>query len=82
MAGHFISYNNLKQVDTALAESALLTMEVDTGAMVPPNFVPKRFVHFTCDNIDINNSIEIMEQRSPAAVVSGKTEPGSIIQTN
>lgn len=25
---------------------------------------------------------EIMEQRSPAAVVSGKTEPGSIIQTN
>jgi len=55
MAGHFISYNNLKQVDTALEERALLTMDVDTGAVVPPNFVPNRFVHFTCDNIDIND---------------------------
>lgn len=120
-AGHVISYNNLKQVDTALAESTLRTMDMDTGAVVPPNFVPNRFAHFTCDNIDINDSSfdgkksfhatqvagwqrgpeadmglndlhpskktslqvpEIMEQLSPAAVVTGKTEPGSIIQTN
>lgn len=120
-AGHVISCNNLKQVDTALAESTLRTMDMDTGAVVPPNFVPNRFVHFTCDNIDINDSSfdgkksfhatqvagwqrgpeadmelndlhpskktslqvpEIMEQLSPAAVVTGKTEPGSIIQTN
>lgn len=31
-------------------------MDMDTGAVVPPNFVPNRFVHFTCDNIDINDS--------------------------
>ncbi|KAL2095499.1 hypothetical protein ACEWY4_010218 [Coilia grayii] len=119
-AGHIISYNNLKQVDTALAECTLHAMDMDTGAVVPPNLVPDRFVHFTCDNIDINDSSldgknsfhatqvagwqrgpeadmglsdlrpsakttlqvpEIMEQLSPAAVVIGKKEPGSIIQT-
>ena len=30
-------------------------MDEDTGAVIPPNFVPNRFVHFTCDNIDIND---------------------------
>ena len=55
-AGHIISYPNLLQVDTSLAESTLQAMDADTGAVIPPNFVEDRFVHFTCDNIDINDS--------------------------
>ena len=55
-AGHIISYPNLLQVDTSLAESTLRAMDADTGAVIPPNFVEDRFVHFTCDNIDINDS--------------------------
>lgn len=55
-ASHVISHNNLKQVDTALAESILRTMDMDTGAAVSPNIVPNRFVHFTCDNTGINDS--------------------------
>ena len=55
-AGHIISYPNLLQVDTSLAESTLKAMDPDTGAVIPPNFVKDRFVHFTCDNIDINDS--------------------------
>ncbi|KAL8567664.1 hypothetical protein ACOMHN_054475 [Nucella lapillus] len=31
-------------------------MDQPTGAVTPPNFAHNRFVHFTCDNIDINDS--------------------------
>ena len=55
-AGHIISYKNILQVDTALAESSLQSMDTETGAVVPPNFVSGHFTHFTCDNIDINDS--------------------------
>ena len=55
-AGHMISYHSLLQVDTALAEKTMKTMDPETGAVTPPNFVPGRFTHFTCDNIDINDS--------------------------
>jgi len=55
-AGHTVSYDNVKQVDTALAEKTLATMDPETGAVTPPNFTPGRFVHFTCDNIDINDA--------------------------
>ena len=54
-AGHIISYKSVLQVDTALAETTLKSMNSETGAVTPPNFVPNRFVHFTCDNIDIND---------------------------
>jgi len=53
-AGHIIGYDNVLQVDTALAEHTLKSMNNITGAVTPPNFVPDRFVHFTCDNIDIS----------------------------
>ena len=115
-AGHIISYQKLLEVDTSLAESTLKTMDTETGAVIPPNLVPNRFVHFTCDNIDINDSSfdvknsfhatqiaawqrgpeadiglkdlrpspntslkvpEVMEQLSPAAVMTGKLEPGA-----
>lgn len=55
-AGHTISYHSLLQVDTAMAEKTLQTMDSVTGAVTPLNFVPGRFTHFTCDNIDINDS--------------------------
>ena len=31
-------------------------MDLVSGAVIPPNFIPRRFMHFTCDNIDINDS--------------------------
>ena len=55
-AGHIISYDNIPQVDTALAEKTLESMDPTTGAVTPPNLLPDRFVHFTCDNIDINDT--------------------------
>ena len=55
-AGHAISYENVLQVDNALAESTLKSMNTVNGAVVPPNLVANRFLHFTCDNIDINDS--------------------------
>ena len=54
-AGH-ISYPKLLQVDTSLADSTLKTVDAETGAVIPPDFVPNRFLHFTCDNIDINDN--------------------------
>ena len=44
------------QVDTAMTEKTLQAMDPETGAVTPPNFVPDRFTHFTCDNIDINDA--------------------------
>ena len=55
-AGHIVSYHSLLQVDTAMAEKTLQTMDADTGAVIPPNCVPSRFTHFSCDNIDIDDA--------------------------
>ena len=44
-AGISLSYHNVKQIDTSLAESTLSTQDED-GSVVPPNLVPGRFVHF------------------------------------
>ncbi len=55
-AGHTISYENVLQVDNTLAENTLKSMNMTTGAVIPSSLVSNRFVHFTCDNIDINDS--------------------------
>ena len=52
-AGHCLSCRQVKQVDTALAESTLQSMDPVTGTIIPPNIVADRFVHYTADNIDI-----------------------------
>ena len=52
-AGHVISYDRILQIDTALAEHALSTMDVTTGSVMPPGLVRGTFVHYTADNIDI-----------------------------
>ena len=52
-ASHIISYKNIFQMDTALAQVNLKSLDPLTGAIVPPNLVSDRFVHFSTDNIDI-----------------------------
>ena len=51
-----ISYNDILRIDTALSEHTLKSMDPETGAVIPPNLCKGRFVHFTADNIDINDS--------------------------
>ena len=52
-AGHCLSYEQVLQVDTSLAESTLKSMDQATGAIIPPNIVANEFIHYTADNIDI-----------------------------
>ncbi|XP_063763531.1 uncharacterized protein LOC134880508 [Eleginops maclovinus] len=52
-AGHCLNYEQVMKVDNALAESTLKSMDPATGAIIPPNMVANRFIHFTADNIDI-----------------------------
>ena len=52
-AGHCLSYKQLLTVTTGLAEAVLSSADESTGAVVPPNLVPGKFVHFAVDNIDI-----------------------------
>ena len=53
-AGHIISYRDIRRVDTALAKHTLSTMNTENGAVTPVNLAEGRFIHFTADNIDIN----------------------------
>ncbi len=53
-AGHSISYKDVLRIDTTFAEHTLSTMNEVNGAVVPRNFVTDRFMHFTADNIVIN----------------------------
>ena len=53
-AGHTISYLNVRRVDTALAKHTLSTMNTENGTVIPVNLAEGRFIHFTADNIDIN----------------------------
>jgi len=55
-AGHILSYDAIKQIDTTLAEATLTSMDSETGAVIPPNLDKDTFVHFTADNIDINDA--------------------------
>jgi glutamate-1-semialdehyde aminotransferase len=55
IAGHVMTYRNAIRLDTALAERTLSTMD-DNGAVVSPNLVEGRFVHFSTDNVDINEA--------------------------
>ena len=52
-AGHCLSYEQVLQMDTSLAESTLKSLDLTTRAIIPPNFQAKKFMHYTCDNIDI-----------------------------
>lgn len=42
-------------MDTGLAEHTMSSMNMENGAVVPPNLVYDRFTQFTADNIDIND---------------------------
>lgn len=52
-AGHCLSYEQVLQVDTSLAEHTLKSMDLATGAVIPSNIVANKFIHYTADNIDI-----------------------------
>ena len=52
-AGHCLSYQQILQVDTALAEHTLKSLDSDSGAVIPPGLVESNFIHYTADNIDI-----------------------------
>ena len=52
-AGHCLTYEQVLQVDTSLAESTLKDVDQATGAIIPPNIVANKFIHYTADNIDI-----------------------------
>ena len=64
-AGHCLSYNQVLQIDTSLAQQTLQTLDKVTGAVTPPNLlavlppehsqVSKRspILQVTADNIDI-----------------------------
>ena len=51
-----LPYDEVLQMDTALAETTLKTVNADNGAVVPQNPTKGKFTHFTADNIDINDS--------------------------
>ena len=52
-AGHCLSYDQTLQVDTALAESTLKSLDEESGAVIPSNISFGKILHFTADNIDI-----------------------------
>lgn len=60
-AGHCVSYDQLRQIDTTLGEVTLQALDTATGAVVPPNFSratsPEKsthaLLHITVDNIDL-----------------------------
>ncbi|KAJ8886123.1 hypothetical protein PR048_012332 [Dryococelus australis] len=52
-AGYCLSCEQVLQLDPSLAESTLKTLDQTTGAVIPPNIVMNKFIHCTCDNIDI-----------------------------
>ena len=55
-AGHIISYSQILKYDTAMAEDTFKNLDPQSGAVVPKNLVSGRFVHFSGDNIDIDDS--------------------------
>ena len=54
-AGHYIRYDSLIKVDTTLSEDTLAYLDEITGAVIPKNIVPGKFIHFSADNIDIRD---------------------------
>ena len=52
-AGHGMSYPEVIKLDNALDKKTVDTMD-ESGAVIPPNLVKGRFLHFLTDNVDIN----------------------------
>jgi hypothetical protein len=52
-AVHCLSYQQILQVDTALAEHTLESLDSDSCAVIPPGLDKSNFIYVTADNIDI-----------------------------
>ena len=55
-AGHVMSYRDVLRLYTDLGENTLKTMD-ENSAIVPPNLVRGRFVHFSTENVDITRPL-------------------------
>ena len=70
------------QVDTSLAENTLKSLDQATGAIIPPNIVANKFIHYTCDNIDILDETldgkNTFHETQMAAWQRGKTNYASL----
>ena len=55
-AGHIISYRVILWIDNALAAHTLLSMDTDTVSIIQTNLTEKRFIHFSENNIYINEA--------------------------
>ena len=53
-AGHCLSYESLLKIDKTLADDTLASMDEETGAVFPRNFVSGKSIHFSADNLDVN----------------------------
>ena len=54
--GHVMSYRDVLRLYTDLGENTLKTMD-ENSAIVPPNLVRGRFVHFSTENVDITRPL-------------------------
>ena len=55
-AGHCLSYDKLLKVDATLANDTLVSLDENTGAVIPQNLVPGGgLIQFTADNTDIKD---------------------------
>ena len=55
-AGHILSYDQILQLDTGLAESVLNTLDGKSGTVIPPNLVQGNFVHILDETLDGRNT--------------------------
>ena len=53
---HTICYKDVLRVDISLAEETLRSMNYENDAVIPPILVNGKFVHFSAENIDINDA--------------------------
>lgn len=51
----------------SLAERTLESLDITTGAILPPNLTPGNFMHYTCDNMDILNGENMFHAKQMAA---------------
>ena len=77
-AGHVMSYREINKHDTALAKKTWMTMVL----LSPKNLVKGRFVHFSTDNVDINEyTLEEKEHLMPHKWLPGNADHLKVISS-
>lgn len=52
-AGHYISYGQVRYINTTIAQRNLDEYKKQANVPVPRNLVPSAFLQFAADNIDV-----------------------------